>query len=66
MRYHPEEDPKTPSLVLVESLEQLVLESHVVFRLKTNTGAEDVDESISLLAQCVDDRCARRSKRCLV
>ncbi len=43
-------------------LEQLVLQSHVILRLKTDAGLEDVDQSASLLSKGVDDRSTRRSQ----
>jgi hypothetical protein len=48
-----------------EDLEELVLQGHVVLRLKTDAGAEDVGESRALLGKSVDDRRTRRSKRSL-
>lgn len=43
-------------------LEKLVLQSHVVLRLETDTGTEDVGKRASLLSKSVDDRSARRSQ----
>lgn len=39
-------------------LEQLVLQSHVVLRLKTNTSTENVDQSTALLSESIDNRCS--------
>lgn len=44
------------------ALEQLVLKSHVGFRLQANTGTEDVGQSAALLGQGVDNRGAGRSQ----
>ena len=46
-------------------LEQLVLQSHVILRLKSNASLEDVDQGTSLLRKSIDDRSARRSQGCL-
>jgi hypothetical protein len=42
-----------------------VLKSHVRLWLKTNTGAEDVSQSATLLGKGVDDWSSRWSKRSL-
>jgi hypothetical protein len=57
-----------PRLALgqVSHLEQLVLKSHVILRLKANTGTEDVGESRTLLGESVDDRSTCRGERSLV
>lgn len=39
-----------------------MLQSHVILRLKTNAGLEDVDQSASLLGKSVDNRSTRRSQ----
>lgn len=44
-------------------LEQLVLKSHVVLGLESNTGTEDVGESSTLLAESVDNRSASWGQR---
>lgn len=44
-------------------LEQLVLQSHVVLRLETNAGTEDVGEASALLGKSIDDRSARWRER---
>lgn len=41
------------------TLDKFVLESHVGFRLKTDTGAEDVGQCTTLLGQSIDNRCTR-------
>lgn len=46
-------------------LEKLVLQSHVVLRLETDTGTEDVGQGASLLSKSVDDWCSWRSQRSL-
>jgi hypothetical protein len=48
------------------NLQQLVLKSHVILRLKTNACAEDIGESRTLLGEGVDDRSACRDERSLV
>lgn len=50
---------------MAKNLKELVLQSHVVLRLKTNTGAEDVGESSTLFGESVDDRSAARGERSL-
>jgi hypothetical protein len=42
-----------------------VLQSHVVLRLETDTGTEDVGQRTSLLSKSVDDWRSRRSQRSL-
>lgn len=37
-------------------LEQLVFQSHVRLRLKTDTSTEDVRQGTTLLSKCIDDR----------
>ena len=41
-------------------LEQLVLQCHIILRLKTNAGLEYIDQCASLLSKSVDDGGARR------
>ena len=43
-------------------LEKLVLQGHVVLRLETNTGTEDVDQGTSLLSKSIDDWCSWRGQ----
>jgi hypothetical protein len=45
-----------------DCLKQLVLQSHVILRLKTNASLEDVDQSTSLLSKSINDRSSRRSQ----
>ena len=40
-----------------------MFQSHIVFRLKTDAGAENVGNSGTLLGKSVDDRRAGRGKR---
>lgn len=40
---------------LPRNLEKFVLQSHVVLRLETDAGTEDVDQRTSLLSKSVDD-----------
>jgi hypothetical protein len=47
---------------IASDLEKLVLQSHVVLRLETDTGSEDVGESTSLLSKSVDDWSSGRSQ----
>ena len=47
-------------------LEQLVLKSHVVLGLESDTGTEDVGESSTLLTKSVDNGSASRGQRSLV
>lgn len=42
--------------------EQLVLQSHIILRLKPDAGLEDVDQSASLLSKGINDRSTRRSQ----
>lgn len=43
-------------------LEQLVLQSHVILWLETDTGAEDVGQGTSLLSKSIDDWGSRRGQ----
>ena len=43
--------------------EQFVLQGHVRFRLKANTGTEDVRQGRTLLGQRIDHRRSRRGQR---
>ena len=45
-----------------QTLKKLVLQSHIVLRLETDAGTEDVGESTSLLSKSVDDRSSRRGQ----
>ena len=47
-------------------LEELVLQSHIVLRLKTDAGTEDVSESSTLLGESVDNGGARWGERSLM
>lgn len=47
------------------NLEKLVLQSHVVLRLETNTSAEDVDQRTTLLRKSIDDWSSWWSQRSL-
>lgn len=51
--------------VITTRLEQLVLKSHVVLRLESDTGTEDVGKSSALLAESVDNRCSSWGQRSL-
>jgi hypothetical protein len=46
-------------------LEQLVLQSHVSLRFKTDTSTEDISQSTSLFGKGIDNRCSRWSQRSL-
>jgi hypothetical protein len=46
-------------------LEQLVLQSHVVLRLESDAGTEDVGEARTLLGESVDNGSALGHKRSL-
>lgn len=48
--------------VKIQFLEELVLQSHFRLWLETNTGAEDVGQSVALLAQSVHNRGTRRGQ----
>ena len=43
--------------------EELVFQRHVIFRLETDAGTEDVGESVALLGERVDHRGAGRRER---
>lgn len=44
-------------------LSKLVLQSHVILRLKANTSAHDVDQGTALLGKGVDDWCSGGCQR---
>ena len=44
-------------------LKQLVFKRHVALRVQAQTRPHDIDHSIPLLAQCIDDRRPRRRQR---
>lgn len=46
-------------------LEEPVFEGHVVLRLQSNAGTENVDKGTSLLCQSIDNWCARWRQRSL-
>lgn len=46
-------------------LEQLVLESHVIFGLQSDASTEDIGQSCTLLAEGIDDGCAGWCHGCL-
>lgn len=50
--------PPSPNQNLDVQLEQLVLQSHVVLGLETNTSTEDINQGTSLLSKSIDDRCS--------
>ena len=54
-----------PAISSSRDLKELVLQGHVVLRLKSDAGAEDVGESRTLLGKSIDNRGARRSERSL-
>lgn len=56
---------ETVALKISYTLEELVLESHIRLRLKTNASTEDIGQSRTLLRQSIDHRGARRSQRSL-
>ena len=56
---------KLPTYLAQLSSKQLVFQSHIIFRLKTDAGTENVGHCGTLLGKSVDHRRTGRGKRCL-